>query len=244
MLRDKERTEMMMELFGELRRYDLYDRAAALETETAEQASELRGRLLGLGDISAEIMEEKRKELEMTRTELLRLQDSLKVSREREEGLRQTKRLLDEWESRLKEEKALLDQQENMRNLRREVEEYESCVRIFAPTLNREREIVRRREKAESDLMAYRELLEKRKTERDEFAGKFEGVRKAYEERDSVRMTVENLERLLQWREVRDEVTRLEERGKKGEEWVEKARGEMDVLKEKQERQRKALDEL
>ena len=92
-----------------------------------------------MGDISAEIMEEKRKELEMTRTELLRLQDSLKVSREREEGLRQTKRLLDEWESRLKEEKALLDQQENMRNLRREVEEYESCVRIFAPTLNRER---------------------------------------------------------------------------------------------------------
>ena len=244
MLRDKERTEMMMELFGELRRYDLYDRAAALETETAEQASELRGRLLGLGDISAEIMEEKRKELEMTRTELLRLQDSLKVSREREEGLRQTKRLLDEWESRLKEEKALLDQQENMRNLRREVEEYESCVRIFAPTLNREREIVRRREKAESDLMAYRELLEKRKTERDEFAGKFEEVRKAYEERDGVRITVENLERLLQWREVRDEVTRLEERGKKGEEWVEKARGEMDVLKEKQERQRKALDEL
>ena len=244
MLRDKERTEMMMELFGELRRYDLYDRAAALETETAEQVSELRGRLLGLGDISAEIMEEKQKELEMTRTELLRLQDSLKVSWEKEEGLRQTKRLLDEWESRLKEEKALLDQQENMRNLRREVEEYESCVRIFAPTLNREREIVRRREKAESDLMAYRELWEKRKTERDEFAGKFEEVRKAYEERDGVRITVENLERLLQWREVRDEVTRLEERGKKGEEWVEKARGEMDVLKEKQERQRKALDEL
>ena len=49
MLRDKERTEMMMELFGELRRYDLYDRAAALETETAEQVSELRGRLLDWG---------------------------------------------------------------------------------------------------------------------------------------------------------------------------------------------------
>lgn len=244
MLRDKERTEMMMELFGELRRYDLYDRAAALEAETAEQASELRGRLLGLGDISAEVIEEKRKEQEVSRVELLRLQDSLKVSREKEEQLRQRKRLLDEWECRLKEEKVLLDQQENMRDLRREVEEYETCVRIFAPTLNREREIVLRREKAESDLIAYRELLEKRKTERDEFAGKFEEVRKAYEERDSVRMTVENLERLLQWRGVEDEMKRLEERREKGEEWVEKARGEMDILKEKQGQQLKAWDEL
>ena len=43
MLRDKERTDMMMELFGELRRYDLSGRVAYLEGETTRRVIDLRG---------------------------------------------------------------------------------------------------------------------------------------------------------------------------------------------------------
>ena len=44
----QERTDMMMELFGELRRYDLGGRVAYLEGETTRRVIDLRGQLTGL----------------------------------------------------------------------------------------------------------------------------------------------------------------------------------------------------
>ena len=58
MLRDKERTDMMMELFGELRRYDLGGRVAYLEGETTRRVIDLRGQLTGLGEVNREQLTE------------------------------------------------------------------------------------------------------------------------------------------------------------------------------------------
>lgn len=60
MLRDKERTDMMMELFGELRRYDLGGRVAYLEGETTRRVIDLRGQLTGLGEVSGEQLAERK----------------------------------------------------------------------------------------------------------------------------------------------------------------------------------------
>ena len=63
MLRDKERTEMMMELFGELRRYDLGGKVAYLEGETNKKVIDLKGQLTGLGEVNEDMLAEGRKRL-------------------------------------------------------------------------------------------------------------------------------------------------------------------------------------
>ena len=74
MLRDKEQTEMMMELFGDLRQYDLSESVTTLETETRQQVTDFRGRIVGLGEVAPETIQEKREKREELKTEEERIE--------------------------------------------------------------------------------------------------------------------------------------------------------------------------
>ena len=84
MLRDKERTEMMMELFGELRRYDLGGKVAYLEGETNKKVIDLKGQLTGLGEVNEDMLAEGRKRLVELQGEAECLKKAIQEAGERE----------------------------------------------------------------------------------------------------------------------------------------------------------------
>ena len=244
MLKDKERTEMMMDLFGELRQYALYDRAAALEGEAVVREGELRGRLAGLGEVSDETVAERREELARVRGEVERLQAEMRAGREREEEMRREKGLLEEREERRRERKRLEERREEVERTRREVEEYEFCSGRFGSALGREAETGRRLERAEREAEAALRALEEKRRERDAFAERFAAVEWEYEGRDAARARTEGLERLLRTREVESALRVARGRREKGEEWVEKTRAEAEELRRRLERGRAEAERL
>ena len=244
MLKDKERTEMMMDLFGELRQYALYDRAAALEGEAVAREGELRGRLAGLGEVSDETVAERKEELVRVRGEVERLRVEMRVGREREEGRRRAKGLLEEREERRRERKRLEERREEVERTRREVEEYEFCSGRFGSALGREAETGRRLERAEREAEAALRALEEKRRERDAFAERFAAVEREYEGRDAARARAEGLERLLRTREAESALRVARGRREKGEEWVEKTRAEVKELRRRLERGRAEAERL
>ena len=244
MLKDKERTEMMMDLFGELRQYALYDSAAALEGEAVAREGALRGRLAGLGEVSDEAVAERKEELVRVRGEVERLQAEMRAGREREEEMRRAKGVLEELEERRRERKRLEERREEVERTRREVEEYEFCSGRFGAALGREAEAGRRLERVEREAEAALRALEEKRRERDAFAGRFVAVEREYEGRDAARARAEGLERLLRTREAESALRVARGRREKGEEWVEKTRAEAEELRRRLERGRAEAERL
>lgn len=107
MLRDKERTDMMMELFEELRRYDLGGRVACLEGETTQKVIDLRGQLTGLGEVNAELLAGHKQRYGILQEEVDRVKKAIHEGEQRAENLKKVKQLVDERAARQEEERKL-----------------------------------------------------------------------------------------------------------------------------------------
>lgn len=135
MLRDKERTDMMMELFGELRRYDLGGRVAYLEGETTRQVIDLRGQLTGLGEVSGEQLAERKQRYAALQEEITGVKKEIHEGQEQMERGKKVKQLTDERVARQEEERKLLEQREAMAGLQARMDEYERCLQQFPATV-------------------------------------------------------------------------------------------------------------
>jgi len=244
MLRDKERTDMMMELFGELRRYDLGGRVAALEGETTRRVIDLRGQLTGLGEVDGEQLAGRKQRYATLQEEIARIKKDIREGQERVERLGKVKQLTEERVARQEEERKLLERREAMAALQARVEEYERCLQRFQQPLSRRDETGRRLAEAERVLGDYRKQLAGKQAELVRFSGEFARLKQAYEERDVLRERAGQLERLLHLRTVSKEQDELKERHRKGEEIVVATRREIEGLQEQLREQKGRLEQL
>ena len=170
MLRDKERTDMMMELSGNSGAMIWVGRVAYLEGETTRRVIDLRGQLTGLGGW--------RRAVGRAETALLALQEEIAgVKKEIHEGQEQVERgkkvkqLTDERVARQEEERKLLEQREAMAGLQARVDEYERCLQQFQQPLSRHDETGRRLAESARVLSGYREQLTAKQVELTRFPG-------------------------------------------------------------------------
>ena len=244
MLRDKERTDMMMELFGELRRYDLGGRVAYLEGETTRQVIDLRGQLTGLGEVSGEQLAERKQRYVALQEEITGVKKEIHEGQEQMERGKKVKQLTDERVARQEEERKLLEQREAMAGLQARVDEYERCLQQFQQPLSRHDETGRRLAESVRVLSGYREQLTAKQVELTRFSGQFSQLKQAYEGRDVLKERAGQLERLLHLRAISKEQDELKERHRKGEEIVVATRREIEVLQEQLREQKERLEQL
>lgn len=244
MLRDKERTDMMMELFGELRRYDLGGRVAYLEGETTRRVIDLRGQLTGLGEVDRERLAERKQRYVALQEEIAGVKKEIHEGQEQVERGKKVKQLTDERVARQEEERKLLEQREAMAGLQARVDEYERCLQQFQQPLSRHDETGRRLAESARVLSGYREQLTAKQVELTRFSGQFSQLKQAYEGRDVLKERAGHLERLLHLRAISKERDELKERHRKGEEIVVATRREIEVLQEQLREQKERLEQL
>ena len=244
MLRDKERTDMMMELFGELRRYDLGGRVAYLEGETTRRVIDLRGQLTGLGEVDRERLAERKQRYVALQEEIAGVKKEIHEGQEQVERGKKVKQLTDERVARQEEERKLLERREAMAGLQARVDEYERCLQQFQQPLSRHDETGRWLAESARVLSGYREQLTAKQVELTRFSGQFSQLKQAYEGRDVLKERAGQLERLLHLRAISKERDELKERHRKGEEIVVATRREIEVLQEQLREQKERLEQL
>lgn len=244
LLRDKERTDMMMELFGELRRYDLGGRVAYLEGETIRRVIDLRGQLTGLGEVSAEQLAERKEEYAGVREESARVKKEIADGQKEEERLKKVKQLVDELDKRKAEKDTLDASGEEFKLLQSRVCEHERFVERFLQPLNQYEEAERRANEAAGVLANYWEVLRVKREELTAFSEHFSRLKQEYEQRDGLRERAERLGLLLHLRAVRKEQGDLRERHGKGEKLVIAGREEAGKLRESLNDRKKELEDV
>lgn len=244
MLRDKERTEMMMELFGDLRQYDLSESVATLEAETRQQVTDYRGRLAGLGEVTPEMIREKREKRGELKMEEERLQREIREILSEEEKLKAIKLLLDELAVKKETERRLIDIQPEMDRLRAELAEYEFCLQHFQQPVGNLEDLQRRLEQVKVSREALQKSGKERKEALRSFMKGFETLQEVYGGKEEKRKRMERLEAFIRRLEVEKECRDLEERKTKGEEIVVKTRQELEKRQEELKQEKKELEEL
>lgn len=235
---------MMMELFGELRRYDLGGRVAYLEGETTRRVIDLRGQLTGLGEVDRERLAERKQRYVALQEEIAGVKKEIHEGQEQVERGKKVKQLTDERVARQEEERKLLEQREAMAGLQARVDEYERCLQQFQQPLSRHDETGRRLAESARVLSGYREQLTAKQVELTRFSGQFSQLKQAYEGRDVLKERAGHLERLLHLRAISKERDELKERHRKGEEIVVATRREIEVLQEQLREQKERLEQL
>ena len=235
---------MMMELFGELRRYDLSGRVAYLEGETTRRVIDLRGQLTGLGEVDRERLSERKQRDVAVQEEIAGVKKEIHEGQEQVERGKRVKQLTDERVARQEEERKLLEQREAMAGLQARVDEYERCLQQFQQPLSRHDETGRRLAESARVLSGYREQLTAKQLELTRFSGQFSQLKQAYEGRDVLKERAGHLERLLHLRAISKERDELKERHRKGEEIVVATRREIEMLQEQLREQKERLEQL
>ena len=235
---------MMMELFGELRRYDLSGRVAYLEGETTRRVIDLRGQLTGLGEVDRERLSERKQRYVALQEEIAGVKKEIHEGQEQVERGKRVKQLTDERVARQEEERKLLEQREAMAGLQARVDEYERCLQQFQQPLSRHDETGRRLAESARVLSGYREQLTAKQLELTRFSGQFSQLKQAYEGRDVLKERAGHLERLLHLRAISKERDELKERHRKGEEIVVATRREIEMLQEQLREQKERLEQL
>ena len=235
---------MMMELFGELRRYDLSGRVAYLEGETTRRVIDLRGQLTGLGEVDRERLAEWKQRYVALQEEIAGVKKEIHEGQEQVERGKRVKQLTDERVARQEEERKLLEQREAMAGLQARVDEYERCLQQVQQPLSRRDETGRRLAESARVLSGYREQLTAKQVELTRFSGQFSQLKQAYEGRDVLKERAGQLERLLHLRAISKERDELKERHRKGEEIVVATRREIEMLQEQLREQKERLEQL
>ncbi len=134
-LGDSKRSEMMMELFPELQKFDLSEKAAVLLTETGHKIKVKEETLLALGEISEENIEQLSVSVKEKEQQLLQGKEvEIILSRQLQE-MQQIKDLSEKLEKTRKDLQNVEQQTSEILALEAKVNKYEHCVNVFKTDL-------------------------------------------------------------------------------------------------------------
>ncbi len=233
-----QRTQMMKELFH-LERFDLFDNASTLLTNTERQLAEITARMSEIGEVEEGTVFSKKKELADAEAELTRFKEELKTLRKEEQKTLEVKELLQRKEKARSLLSSLTAGEEDFLKRKAALEEYNRADRQLRPLLNslaqREEEISRIKgalSQANEEALRLEEEGKERETE-------YLKAEERWEHREEDKKMIETWELLLHLREVEKEHREqstlqkaLEKKGKEIEEDHRKLKNEIAALKE------------
>lgn len=225
-LKGKERSEMLKEIF-QLNRYDLGPKVSTLQSANNQKLENLKGALSGFEGISAEVLQEKerqlntnREQLTKSKTELDLLQTQvqiLKEAAERHQELADKKRDLDN----------VLQQKEKIDQLRYELKIYEQTANLFREPMASRQRLEREKEAVG---MRVEQLQGQRKTLSEQIDVLQENLRVVelnYKQIERMRQEQIDLQNLIHIRKNETILQQEQANLKKGEPFVEKSKQEL-----------------
>lgn len=233
-LGNKDRTQMMKELFG-LEKFELYGKTVALENANNEKIQNLQGQLQQLGAIEPgeiDVLSEKLKEQQK---EIVKLNTEINEKQQQETGLKKLKELFIKKEEATEKLAKLNEQLPVFEHLEKTVAAFEYCLFHFRPIFDNinvsARKIMLLEKKTGEESISLKQVEEQISFVEAQF-GK---IKPAYENREKLRQQTEELNKLLRLSELEQLIELAESRIKKGDEIIQKTTQNIDSLKQEKE---------
>ena len=214
-LGDKDRTQMMKELFH-LDRFELFYKVTSLESKNNLLKQNVEGQLQQLGDLQPEQLEYYREQLDLLNKSLQEQSRLLSDDQKQEAEWRQVQELakkIAEAENRLKQ---LQTQEPQFHRLEETILQYEQCLLRFKNLID----VLRTSDRkiGEKNLLIGQETGNLKAVEEDivKAENSFTGVKTNYEGREKLKQQADELTKMLRLKELTCFIERDQERFEKG----------------------------
>jgi exonuclease SbcC len=218
-LGDKERTQMMKELF-DLEKFELDGKVKVLERRNEDARITLDGQLSQIGIIPPEEIEKKEKELEALNSTIEKSNKIFEERQKKEIEYKGLRKLFENIELQKKSVSGLEASEPGIKSLEKQVKEYEQCSVNFKGALENRKElstrIVNQKNELESQNTSYRinqELLIKKERE-------FKTSKTAYDNREQLKEKSIELNKISQIIELETKAIEIGVRIEKGEKHI------------------------
>ena len=230
-LKDAERTRMMKELF-QLEKYDLSRNVGSLSKQNDLALSNVDGQLLGLGEVTKEMLAEGEQQLEHLRLQIQQISNELAVQTELESNFQKLK-LAGEKIQMLKSRLAALDSQ------RAAMQEREATLKTFETCSLHFKSILDQKSKLLTDIARDERISAGNQSRLGELAallGKqqetLQLLKPRYEKREELLATAEELEKVMQIIEHSQAVSKRKEALARGEEQLKERENAIEIQKQ------------
>ncbi len=239
-LGNKDRTQMMKELFG-LEKFELYYKVVSLESKNNAQKQNLEGKLQQLGTVDPEQVTVFQQKLADLKKEIGTLNHKIIETQKQEAELKQ----LAEQFARKAETTQKLDQLHSqlpdIEQLEKKIADFEYCLIHFKPILDSTNSSVQKITVLEKKIAEENQQLKRAEEQIKEAEHLFEKVKTDYENKEKLRQKAEELDKLIRLSELRQAIEQAKTRLKKGEEVIQKTYASIDQLKQDKEKLETAL---
>ncbi|MFT3737666.1 MAG: AAA family ATPase [Breznakibacter sp.] len=196
-LNPKERTSMLMELFG-LERFELSGKVGNLEIHNNEQMQHLKGQLATLGNIEPSQIEQLHHQQIALAAELKQLGEDVGRMQKEVVQFEKAKELQHKLQIQQQRAEALEMQEKEIQKLERGLSEYEQTVMTFQSDLELLRTLVSKRNEADAQLKADHEKFAIDNAKRTDVQAVFEKLKTDFDQREQWLKQADELEKLAQ----------------------------------------------
>ncbi|HYG40525.1 MAG TPA: AAA family ATPase [Cytophagales bacterium] len=214
-LGDKDRTEMLKEIFH-LERFEYYRQVVSLEKKNNEKINILKGKLEQLGEISPDEIEDQKKIRHTILEDTSRLNGVLEEKIQEEQKLSHLKELFDKLFTLKKTLGELDNQKDFYASLEKKIKNYEHCLMHFKPLLDYKLEEEKKIKVAENDIKEFNRKISQAKDQLLLKQQEFVLVEKKFQEKDTLKIKQEELEKIISILSLEKEIEIIKERVLKG----------------------------
>ncbi|MGE0021353.1 MAG: SbcC/MukB-like Walker B domain-containing protein [Draconibacterium sp.] len=215
-LGNKDRTQMMKELFG-LEKFELYGKTVALENANIEKIQNLQGQLLQLGETEPGKIEKLETTLKQLAEELENLGKSVESGQQSVSAWLQIKELSEKLEAAGKTFAQLVEKEPEINLLEKQLQQYEHCVFSFKSDIEAWKASGNRAAIKSAQIKTDETKLADIQKQIQEIQTKINGLKPDFEKRETFRQKATELGKVVQIKLLKSQVETLTERLKNGE---------------------------
>lgn len=212
-----ERSKMMMEIFKDLRKYDLFEKAALLLSLTDKAMKNVEGQLVQLSEISEEELIRLQQLLLETEKDKKLKEEELKTHSETEKLFENIKKLYSEQKDCLKKLDDLKKQEFEIRKKEQLIETYNQCMKLFNSDINMLNDIQKRSDLAHADILKIQKKLKEKYEDSEKINLEFKTYEAKYNCRNKLHEKSLKLEKLI---DIKQNEEQLKTENAKKEEFV------------------------
>lgn len=230
-LKDAERTRMMKELF-QLEKYDLSRNVGALSNRNNLALSNVDGQLLGLGEVTTEMLAEGERQLEQIRLQIRQITSELAIQTELESTLQKLK-LAGEKIQMLQTRLNSLDAQRvTMQEREAALKTFETCSLHFKSTFDQKNNLLNAISRDERISAANQSKLAELTALLERQHETLQMLKPRYEKREELLATAEELEKVIRIIEHSQAVIKRQDALQRGEEQLKEREAAIEIQKQ------------
>lgn len=212
-LGNKDRTQMMKELFG-LEKFEFYYKIAALESVNNEKRQNIEGKLQQLGAVDRELVKQYESQQQHLQNELLMQNEKLVKLQHDEQQWQQLAGLQKNYHDALKVSKDLEEQVPGYTELETKVKQYEQCVVGFKHLIEAHEAAVKKAEARKKQIERDTAQIKLMSNEIESAEKSLQALKPDYDKRETLKKKADELQILIKIntlsRQVENEQLRLE----------------------------------